>query len=307
VEVNRRVSGWFFVLCVLSGSGWILNELWTSPAPALTRIAAHNAFFALFFWLISRSPRKGATVPIPWFKTGAWGAILLALPQVLFAIAGGKVSGFTQALVFTLVPVVVVFLLGQRATFGAEDNPHTLLGPALAGIGGAALLLPFALPNSTLGILFLLAMLIAAVFAGIAAVRLNSLLSQTGIWRGAAIVCASAAVLSLSGAIVDWVRIKPIGPKDLAIELASCLFIDGPLLWLTVWLLHEMNPISFSSRYLLIPLVTIAEGFILVRPRGNWLMAAGVLLLAGGGLALLRSETSQKLSAQVKSEPALRL
>ena len=291
--MSRRVFVGFFALCVLSGSGWMLNELRISPASALTRIAAHDAFFALFFWLISRSQRNGSKVPILWFKTGAWGATLLALPQVLFATAGGKVSGFTQALVFTLVPVIVVFVMGQRGAFGAEDNPHGLLGPALAGFGGAALLLPFAFPNSTVGILLLLAMLIAAVFAGIAAVRLNSLLSQTGILRGAAIICASAAVLSLTGAIVDWVPIRPIGPKDLAIELACCLFIDGPLLWLTVWLLREMNPISFSSRYLLIPLITIVEGFILVRPGGNWVMAGGVLLLAGGGVALLRSERAE--------------
>ncbi len=291
--MSRRVFVGFFALCVLSGSGWILNEFWTSPAPELTRIAAHDAFFALFFWLISRSPRNGSKVPTLWFKTGAWGATLLALPQVLFATAGGKISGFTQALVFTLVPVIVVFVMGQRGAFGAEDNPHGLLAPALAGFGGAALLLPFAFPNSTVGILLLLAMLIAAVFAGIAAVRLNSLLSQTGILRGVAIICASAAVLSLTGAIVDWVPIRPIGPKDLAIELACCLFIDGPLLWLTVWLLREMNPISFSSRYLLIPLITIVEGFILVRPGGNWVMAGGVLLLAGGGVALLRSERAE--------------
>ncbi len=291
--MNRPVFVGFFALCVLSGSGWILNELWTSPVPALIGIAAHDTFFALFFWLVSRSPRNGAKVPIPWLKTGAWGAALLALPQVLFATAGGKVSGFTQALVFTLVPVIVVFVLGQRGAFGAEDNPHRLLGPALAGIGGAALLLPFAFPNSTVGILLLLAMIIAAVFAGIAAVKLNSLLSQTGILRAAAIICTSAAVLTLAGAIVDWVPIRPIGPKDLAIELASCLFIDAPLLWLTVWLLREMNPISFSSRYLLIPLVTIAEGFILVRPGINWVMAGGVLLLAGGGVVLLRSERAE--------------
>jgi drug/metabolite transporter (DMT)-like permease len=50
----------------------------------------------------------------------------------------------------------------------------------------------------------------------------------------------------------------------------------------TVWLLRTMDPIRFSTRLLVIPLVTIFEGAVLLRPDVTGRMAVGFLLLAGG-------------------------
>jgi drug/metabolite transporter (DMT)-like permease len=93
-----------------------------------------------------------------------------------------------------------------------------------------------------------------------------------------------------------------------AIVLFVCCGAMGPLGWrwsdvmggaswesavavmvaaLTVWLLRTMDPIRFSTRFLVIPLVTIFEGAVLLRPEITGRMAVGFLLLAGGSLWML--------------------
>jgi hypothetical protein len=61
---------------------------------------------------------------------------------------------------------------------------------------------------------------------------------------------------------------------------------------LIVWLVREMPPERFAARYLLIPLVTILESYVVMRPEGTARMVGGMLLLAAGGalLAGLREE-----------------
>ena len=286
--MNARLWCGFAGLCLLSGSGWALKEFWTAPTSGLTGIALHDSVLCLLFLFVSQRFKSNKSAPARWISIAAWGATLLALPQVLLASASGTVSGSSVVLIYTLVPVIVVVFVGQRAGFGVQESPLTLLGPALAGVAGAALLLPFMLPSSTPGTLWFIVMVLAAVFAGVAAIKLHSLLANAEIFRALTIISAAAAGLCLAVAALTWSPIKQATPKDVAIELASCLFLDGPLLLLTAWLLRTMNPVAFSSRYLLIPLVTIVEGFIIVRPPLNW-AAVGAILLAGGGLALLKS------------------
>jgi drug/metabolite transporter (DMT)-like permease len=298
MEMNARLWSGFAALCLLSGSGWILSEFWISPVSGLTGVALHDAVLCLLFWFASQRFEASKTSSTPWIFIAAWGATLLALPQVLFAAADGAVSVFSVVLIYTLVPVIVVVFVGQRAGFGIQESTPALLGPALAGVAGAALLLPFTLPGSTAGVLWFIVMVMAAVLAGIAAVKLHSLLENVEIFRTLTIVSAAVAGLSLAFALVKRTPMKPASPKDVAIELASCLFLDGPVLLLTVWLLRTMSPVAFSSRYLFVPLVTIVEGFILVRPTLNW-TAVGAMLLAGGGLALMNSGNAGRESVPI--------
>ena len=66
------------------------------------------------------------------------------------------------------------------------------------------------------------------------------------------------------------------------------LVLDAPAMLLTAWLLRELAPVRFSSRFLLAVLVAVGESFALARPGLSWTIGLGALLLAGGGLALLR-------------------
>jgi hypothetical protein len=56
---------------------------------------------------------------------------------------------------------------------------------------------------------------------------------------------------------------------------------------LFVWLWRKMPPVRFAARYLVIPLLTILESFVLMRPEWTVRMGFGTALLAAGGGMLL--------------------
>ena len=56
---------------------------------------------------------------------------------------------------------------------------------------------------------------------------------------------------------------------------------------LIVWLLRVMAPVRFSARYLVIPLLTVVESFVVERPEVTVRIVCGTILLAVGAGALL--------------------
>ena len=63
--------------------------------------------------------------------------------------------------------------------------------------------------------------------------------------------------------------------------------VDVVEVLLIVWLMREMPPVRFAARYLVIPLLTVLESYVLIRPEGTVRMGCGTVLLAAGAGALL--------------------
>lgn len=93
-----------------------------------------------------------------------------------------------------------------------------------------------------------------------------------------------------------------------AIFLTICSLVNGPLVgrWnqltpivsvaslvdlvemaLLIWLLREMPPIRLSARYLLTPLLTVSEGYVLLQPQLTTRLLVGAALLAAGAAWIL--------------------
>ena len=286
--MNRRVWAVFLMLCLLSGSGWILDEWWTSPLSGLGRSAWHEALLALLFGGAYRTRRRAGEGGKAWGRIAAWGAGMIGVPQMVIAGTGGRISGFTEVLVFTLVPAIVVILEAQREGLGSGEDSLGKLGPAIAGVGGAALILPFALPESLAGWLGMAALVAAAVLSGLAAVRLHGLLRGRDVLWSTAVICGACAVVCAIGAAVLRPQVRSGSVRDWVIEAAVCLFVDGAVLFVLVWLVGEMKPVGFAARYLLIPAITVVEGFVLLRPEFGWTLGLGLALLVGGGVMLVR-------------------
>ncbi len=278
----------FGLLCVLSGSGWILDERWTSPLTGLARSAVHEVVLALIFGVVAGMPRKRWSGGRQLWQVALWGAVLVALPQVVIAGAGGRVSSFTAVLVFTLVPAIVVILEAQEGRFGNSESSLTKLGPAIAGVAGAALILPFGLPESVAGRVWLAGLVASAVLAGVAATRLHGLVRKGAELGDATVICATCAVICGLGAAASQLPVRSAGLRDWWIELAVCLVVDGPVILLLVWLVREVHPVAFAARYLLIPAITVVEGFVLLRPPWSWTQGLGLALLFGGSALLVR-------------------
>jgi hypothetical protein len=121
---------------------------------------------------------------------------------------------------------------------------------------------------------------VAVVVAGLASVWLYRLLN--GVRFVDAIVVAGMAnvafLLVCSGVGGDFVWRW----SGVASMLSLSSLVDGVEVALLVWLLREMSPVRFASRYLAIPLITILESYVLIRPEFTVRMGFGTVLLAVG-------------------------
>ena len=294
VRVKLRIWIAFAALCLLSGSGWLLRE-WQPDSPSgLLPIALRSGLLAIAFWAAnlglsrSRGQRLPAGAQLPLF---GWAVLMSALPTVAVVCAGEHISSLTETFVFALVPVFVIFFLSQStADFGVQESPLRLLAPALAGVAGAALLLPARIPDTDIGRAWLVVLLVAAGASGFAAIQLHERLAGAPVLPGAVILATSVFLFSAPLGFAQLGQLSLWSASAVRVQVLQALLADGPETLLIVLLLRELPPVAFSSRYLLVIAVTIAEGYLLLQPQINWTTALGMLLLLISGAWLLAAD-----------------
>jgi hypothetical protein len=205
---------------------------------------------------------------------------------VVVEYARGGVPAISRSALFALVPVVVVMAVASGESAGREERGARLfLMPALAGVGGLLLLLPLAFSSSARGWMMLAFVCAAVVLVGLASVSLYRL--PRGVALADAIVVvglANAAFLLISSAVREEVVWRGNG---LASVMSIASLVDLVEVLLIVWLLREMPPIRFAARYLVIPLLTVLESYVVMRPEWTVRMGFGTVLLAAGAGMLL--------------------
>jgi hypothetical protein len=155
----------------------------------------------------------------------------------------------------------------------------------LVGLGGLLLLLPLEFSGSARGWLMLSVVCAAVVLVGLASVWLYGLLRGVGFVNALAVVGVANAVFLLGWSVVHeevvwrWSGLVSVVSISSLVDLVEVLLI--------VWLLREMAPVRFAARYLLIPLVTVVESYVLMRPELTVRMGFGTVLLAAGAGTLL--------------------
>ncbi len=278
-----------FALCLLAGSGWLYDVFAPGVLTGLVRTALHNGLVAVgcAAWVVLRRQRAASFRVLARLAVGA--ALLFAIPEVVLAGASGHLSQATEVLVYMLVPVVVVFRVGQEsAGFGVGGGAMRGLAPALVGLGGAALILPFELPSSEVGRLWLGGLGASAMAAAVAAVWMHRLLvdEEVPLAEAGGAVFGVTAVLAAVFSGVSGVGPAEITASGMALEAVRLVAIDGPILLLTLWLLRAMKPVAFSSRLLLVPAVTLVEGIVAERPEVGWYGWIGLALTFLAGVVL---------------------
>ena len=245
-------------------------------------------------------------VPWPqacWEKIAGWGALLLAGPAVLIAGAGGSVASLTETLIFALVPALTVFLVSQR-----EQEVMQGLLPALAGVGGLALMVPYSWPSTWFGGVWLGVLIVCSGALAFSGIKLHESLSKSadgslstvpllwagGLATGAAALVAGAGWAAFDRGAVAWTA------RNMGVEAGWGLLLDGPLALLLFWLIRELPPIALSARFTAVPLTTILGGLIMLRPSVGWTTWLGLALVGGSAWLLIRNTAhdapSQSLS-----------
>ena len=153
-------------------------------------------------------------------------------------------------------------------------------------------MLPFTAPASPAGYGWLCAMLVAAVLSGVALVQLHRRLAGVPVATGVAAICGGSGLLELLFAVNQARPLPRLNSVAWGHGLILFALIDAPLWVLTVWLVRNLAPRRFASRYLLAPLLTVVEGVVLVRPALSWTLFAGIALMGFASWRLLASDDS---------------
>ena len=289
----------FALYCVALGSRWIVDQAVPPPLTGLASVGAHHVllFGVWVGWCLVRRPGGIKLLRKTWWQVALLAATVFVVPNAIIEGAGGTVDGLSEALVFTLAPVGVVFAVAQQSfEFGMQSDPRRLLGPALAGVFGAALLIPFTMPPSVAGKLWLAALVASAVGAGLAAVRLHGLLQGVPVAAAAALTSGVIAGVGLGFSHRHGAALVALGAdhRALLLETLQTLWLDAPLLLLSLWMTRDLPPLAVVTRYPLVLLVTIVESYFLMHGTGSLVMLAGGLLVAVSVVWLLRTAVAMK-------------
>jgi drug/metabolite transporter (DMT)-like permease len=276
----------FAVLCVLSGTSWVIPDAVSDGLPSLEQ---HGLLFGLIGLVALLGAGRGwlsRIASVRWVRLAAAFVGFFGGPIAIVEYARSGVAAMNRSALFAMVPVVVMLAVAAGDGVRREERgARRFLFPALVGIGGLLLLLPVGIPGSVFGRVMLGLVCVAVVMAGLSSVWLYRLLQEVSLLDAIAIAGLANAVFLLvcSGVGGDFIwRWSGLA----SIRSVSSL-VDGVEVVLLVWLLREMPPVRFAARYLAIPLITILEGYVLIRPEFTVRMGFGTVLLAVGIGAML--------------------
>jgi drug/metabolite transporter (DMT)-like permease len=280
-------------LCILSGTSWAIPAEMLGELPPLEQQGILFGVMGLIALLFAARRLLSRSIGLQSARLAGAGVGFFGVPAVIVEYARGSVPAMNRSALFAMVPVVVV--LGVAAgewTEREERGARLFLVPALAGLGGLLLLLPLEFSSSARGWMMLAVVCVAVVVVGLASVLLYRLL------RGFAWADAVAVVGLVNAAfLLAWSAVhEEIVWRGSAFVSATSLasFVDVVEVLLILWLLREMPPIRFASRYLMIPLVTVLESYVVMRPAFTIRMGFGTVLLAVGAGVLLFGKSGEE-------------
>jgi drug/metabolite transporter (DMT)-like permease len=287
----------FLALCLLSASTWLVDGAWPNLLPSTERQGLHDLLIAAVVCAVGWKDVEWETLRTrPWVKFAAASICLLGLPTVLVEATASGVSEITAAALFALLPVAVVILV-SNFDFGRAAGSGTmrLLAPALIGLAGTLVLLSFALPSSPRQAGFEVVIVAAVVLAAVASVWMYRLLAEFTVVE-AVVLCAAAncvsclvaaLVCSLAGNRGAYAPASFWGARTFEVEAATALLFDLPQMALLLWLMRGVVPERLAARTLVIPLLTVLEGYALLRPAMTVRSLCGAALVAAGAWRLM--------------------
>jgi drug/metabolite transporter (DMT)-like permease len=274
------------VFCILSGTSWAIPHEISDGLPTLEQQGVVFGVMGLTALLFAGRRGWSRSRGLRYVRLAAAAAVFFGVPIVVAEYAGGSLPAISRSALFALVPVVVVLAVAAGESADREEGGARLfLMPALAGLGGLLLLLPLSFSRSARGWVMLAIVCVSVVLVGLASVWLYRVL------RGFAFAVA-IAVVGLTNAVflLVWSAIHEEvvwRGNGLASVVSIASLVDVVEVLLIVWLLREMPPIRFAARYLIIPLLTVLESYVVMRPGWTVRMGFGTVLLAAGGGMLL--------------------
>jgi drug/metabolite transporter (DMT)-like permease len=275
--MQKRTVLMFIAFCVLASADWLL------PVSGAGALAQQAMIFAVI-GLIGLVAGRNWKVEKLWQIVAA-GVVLLGVPAILIQQASQHVSDVTVATVFALVPAIVALAIMQTQASGG------LFAPAILGFSGLLFVLPVGIPGSTDGRLWLGGLVLAVVMTGLGGLKVFQLLQGVSPAQTFTLLCLpNAALLLLVASLTGQAHWSGLLSVSTAVHAVTMILL--------VVLFRDMAPVRLAGRYLLIPLLTVVEGYVLIHPQPTWRMGFGFVLAAvgTGGVLLARGTDEGSLS-----------
>jgi drug/metabolite transporter (DMT)-like permease len=290
-----RWSLWigFAALCILSGTSWAIPREMIDTVPPLEQQGVLFGVLGLIALAFAGRRVWTRNRILQCTQVAGSAVAFFGVPMVVAEAARGSLPAISRSALFAMVPVVVVMVMaaGEGAT-RAEPGARKFLIPALVGLGGLLLLLPLQFSGSVRGWVMLGFACAAVILVGFASVWLYRLLRGLAVAEAIAAMGLANAVFLLASSAVLEDAVWRVGGLSPVISIGS--LVDVVEVLLIVWLLREMPPVRFAARYLVIPLVTVLESFVVMRPEWTVRMGFGTVLLAAGAGLLLFLKTGDE-------------
>ena len=273
----------FFLLCGLSSSAWLLPStlfasITTSQSQAL--VLAVGGLLALL---------AGGRFTLPdrlSYRVPCLAILLLAVPAILCDQARMG-NDLTRVAIFAMVPIGMVIPMTMEQN---EQGSHKFLLPAVAGLGGLLFVLPVELPagiHAAESIAMLLAAAGSVVFSS---ARLPACLGTVSFRSVVVLVCFPNSVLLFSYAVLVR-HVHPSLPTPSLIPSATLNLLQ---LGLLLRLVQTMPSLRLAARFLVVPLLTAAEGYLVLGGPFTARMIFGALVAAGCAAYLLFAPPAEK-------------
>ena len=295
VQVQRKqtIGTGFLVLCLLRASAWIIPST-SASLPETEKQAIVYGIIGIGALLFARRRLFNRLQTTTWTSLSVSSVGLFGLPVVVIGWARGSVTETGISALFAAVPAVVAMVVAN----GTGGVGFMFLTPALVAFGGALLFLPVGLPESFHGDLRLAGLIFAILLVGVASVRMFRLLQQVEYLDAVIAIGLSNAIFLAIFSLANGSLVWRWNQLTQIISVAS--LIDLAEIALLIWLLREMPPIRLSARYLLTPLITVIEGYVLLQPQMTTRLLVGAALLTAGTAWILFSPAEE-------NEPVLSL
>jgi drug/metabolite transporter (DMT)-like permease len=270
----------FIVFCVLSSGAWLIPAP-TEPDAAFEQHGLLYLITALILCALQPHPRWLMDHWQRWLRISISGIALFGLPAILAQLTAGSISPYTVSAIFALLPIPAILVLTQQDSNADQTRDvRRFFAPALIVITGLLLLIPTDLPHSTRGLYLLPLTCACLIVVAIASVRIYDPLQKTTLPQALSIILfTNGCFLLAAAAITGHLSPDNLHPAAL-ISLSNTLYLAVNILLIVLF--RNLAPLLLSTRYLLIPLLTILQGIVLLRPHFTLQMGCGLLLMIGG-------------------------
>lgn len=285
-------GGGFVLLCILLGSRWLIEGGLPETASSYVSQAIGYvlAAGALGAFTLRQKRQLVAIAHTRLTVKVLAGMLVLCGPALGAAIAGRSLGSGNGTLALALVPVVIA-VVGASLPGAEQGEMIGHLWPGLAGLAGLLLLLPEPSLGSArvwigLATIPMLTGWGVAYFAG--SQRTLHGVHDTGpSWAGSLSCLAAAtvmAVIALRNSSFHTASHWPVQAAGLDAAVAVSMLL----------LLGYESAYRFSALYLLVPLVTLIEGVVFLRPVLDLRSWVGFALLLVSGARLLFGAEAQE-------------